>query len=265
MDITAVITAHDEGLLARASLLSLRESVRQARAIGLSVEIVVILDRADSLTRAVFCDFSRNRETLQIYSVDFGDPGLARNFAAENARGEWIAFLDADDIWSCNWLAAAQTAARSDFREIVWHPEVNVYFGSRSHLFCHIDMDDPDFRISQLAYANAWTALCFARTGLVRELPYPRSDLSSGIGYEDWYWNMEVVSAGAIHKIVPDTSHAIRRRGMSVVTRTNALHCLPPPTRLFRQILETRQTRAAVTPKVQHGAADLAAAEDSSL
>jgi glycosyltransferase involved in cell wall biosynthesis len=241
MDITAVINAHDEGLLAQASLLSLHKSVLRARAAGLSVEILAVLDRADSLTAAMLDNFSAQNESCSVYSIDVGDLGLARNHAARNAKGKWIAFLDADDIWSSNWLTSAHAAANSESREVVWHPEVNVYFENSVHLMTHVDMDDPDFNISRLACANAWTSLCFVRTGLLREVPYPMSDLRSGKGYEDWSWNMEVIDQGAIHKVVRGSAHAVRRRTRSLLTRTNALQCLPSPTALFRRILAARR------------------------
>jgi glycosyltransferase involved in cell wall biosynthesis len=40
-------------------------------------------------------------------------PGPARNRALDVARGEWIALLDADDLWSPNYLSALVDAAQS--------------------------------------------------------------------------------------------------------------------------------------------------------
>ncbi len=245
IDITAIVTAHREGLLAPATLATLARAVEIARVEGLNVEIVVMLDRADALTREVFQHFSETRIPLEMHEVDFGDPGASRNAAVRVARGRWIALLDADDLWCADWLVASFRAAESDSRSIVWHPEVNVYFGVNPHVFVHADMDAPEYELSHLAVRNDWTSLSFARRELFEAVPYRPSKLSAQIGYEDWTWNMDVISAGAIHKTVKGTGHAIRtKRGASVVQSSNAARCLPHPSPLFRELLEGRAKRA---------------------
>jgi glycosyltransferase involved in cell wall biosynthesis len=245
-DITAVITAHDEGLIARASLLSMAASAQLARANGVSVEIIAILDRVNSVTQEIFEEFAPSQDQFRIVYVDYGDAGLARNRAIAEARGKWVALLDADDIWCKDWLFSAHEAASRDARAIVWHPEVNLYFDGTSHLFIHVDMEDDGFHMADLAYTNAWTSLSFTSVELFRGIPYPASDLSKHIGYEDWFWNIEVIGRGAIHKVVPDTSHAVRRRSSSLLTQTNAFGCLPPATDVFRQMIARKI--ASVSP-----------------
>src|SRR5690606_37102708 len=95
--------------------------------------------------------------------LDNGDLGCSRNDAVKSADGTWIAFLDGDDLWPHDWLVKAQAAASRDPRFVVWHPEVNLYFGERADVHIHLDMEDDVFRPEMLALENIWTALCFTR------------------------------------------------------------------------------------------------------
>ncbi|MEK6420531.1 MAG: glycosyltransferase family A protein [Burkholderia gladioli] len=241
-DITAVINGHAEGLLAHASLRSLKQSADFAEQHGLRVEWLAVLDRPTALTVDVFDEFARAHPALRVLRVDHGDLGYSRNTAAEAAQGDYIAFLDADDIWSEDWLLRAHACARADSRDIAWHPEVNVYFGVARNLFLHMDMEDPRFHLANLAYSNAWTSLCFVRTAFLRSVPYAGTHLKHHIGYEDWCWNIDVIEHGGLHKIVPHTAHAIRSRHVSLVKQTAAAGCIPRPSDLFRKHIAGRPT-----------------------
>ncbi|WP_250538455.1 MULTISPECIES: glycosyltransferase [unclassified Caballeronia] len=243
-DITAVINGHGEGLLAHASLRSLVRSADAARERGHSVELLAVLDRPSPLTREVFEHFARTCPELRIEVVQHGDLGYARNSAITLANGEYVAFLDADDIWGESWLTLALEAARADSRNIAWHPEVNVYFGVAPHLFLHMDMEDPRFRVATLAHTNAWTSLCFSSVAFLRQVPYAGTHLKDHIGYEDWSFNVDVIRQGGIHKIVPGTAHAIRTRHTSLVKATSAAGCIPRPSGFLRDVLRQRAKAA---------------------
>jgi glycosyltransferase involved in cell wall biosynthesis len=240
VEITAIVNAHREGLLAYPTLLSLRQAVEHAEDRGLCVELLFVLDRADYATTEVFKANAVGAKRTRIVMVDHGDLGLSRNSGALAAQGEWLAFLDADDLWCANWLSAAHAAAAIDPRNVVWHPEVSVYFGEHFHILNHIDSEDPAYNVALLAMANYWTSLCFVRRSLVLQVPYPESDLRNQIGFEDWGWNMATIESGALHKVVPSTGHAIRVKPTSLVKETTSASCLPHPSAMFRRILAER-------------------------
>ena len=244
--ITAAVTAQREGLTAHPSLLSLTRAKSHAEAHGYEVETIVVLDQADALTTEIVEQWCAAERGSEIIRVDHGDPGLSRNEAVRRASGEWIAFLDADDLWCETWLTQSLQAAQSDNREVVWHPEVMVYFGARAGLFRHIDMESPEFEASALLITNHWSSLCVARRALLLAVPYGRSDLENQIGYEDWAWNLAVVEQGAIHKVVPSTGHAIRTKGSSRNAIADSTGAIPDAsmrlTRLLRSAGEVRNT-----------------------
>jgi glycosyltransferase involved in cell wall biosynthesis len=240
--VTAIITAHREGLLCWPSLRSVSRAKEHAESYGFNVEIILALDRPDQATRDM-ADQWHVRGSRKIV-LDNGDPGSSRNDAVAHCTTDWIAFLDADDLWGENWLTDAFSAARSDPRNIVWHPEVNIYFGHTKHLFRHIDMEQDEFKLSSLVGNNYWTSLCFCRKDLLRTVPYPKNQFYNKIGHEDWAWNRAVIEAGATHKVVRGTGHAIRTSRQHSVSKLATLHdSIPNPTYLFQNELQKRIAR----------------------
>ena len=70
-----------------------------------AAEIVVVDDgSSDGSGDAVE---RRLRERVRVVRGSFGSAGAARNAGWRAARGEWIAFLDADDVWLPEKLAVA--------------------------------------------------------------------------------------------------------------------------------------------------------------
>lgn len=233
VDITAILNLHREGLLASPSIRSLFRAKTRAERDGVKVEVIAVLDRSDELTK----DMIKNTANLRTIHVEEGDLGEARNLGVRQARGDWIAFLDADDLWGEEWITAAYAVASREPREIVWHPEVNLYFGGNTHLFQHLDMEEPKFEPISLLISNYWTSLCFARRSVLLEIPYRRIHITNQIGYEDWAWHMETIAQGILHKIVPGTAHAIRVREDSLGQLTRAAGALPYPANSFRNIV----------------------------
>jgi len=225
MDISIIISAHHEGVLAGISLSSAVRAIEKATQVGISCEIIAVLDKPDDDTQTLFqqqslpCDF-------QVAEVDFADQGLARNHAVQLARGQLVALLDADDLWSANWLVEAHRFIEKHGKRSICHPEVNWFFGENNNLFFHVDQFDPEFDPRVLRFMNCWDSLCVAAREIFEHVPYDRRDLANGFAYEDWQWNCETLERGYHHRVVPGTIHFKRRRRLSqnvIASGSNAL------------------------------------------
>jgi glycosyltransferase involved in cell wall biosynthesis len=232
-EITAIVNVHREGMLAVSSLRSAKIAQLNAQTAGLAVEVLVVADCSDAATLDVVAQF----EGVRVFQTTVDDLGQARNAGVLQAQGRFIAFLDGDDLWGPNWLLLAYRASEQTRLPTVWHPEASLFFAGKRkpYWLFHPDMDTMDGDWVALGLRNHWTSLSFALAETYRRIPYPRSDFSSGLGYEDWSWNSEVIAQGFVHKLVPDTVHLVRMNENSMVMRTSAMRALVTPSSLFRR------------------------------
>jgi len=208
--VTAVLTGHREGIVCGPSVRNFVATVERARAAGIDVQCVAVLDRADRITRSIF-----KRELssqARILETDFGDPGSARGAAVDETQTKYICFLDADDLWSLNWIEAAHSFVCQQDRPLIAHSEVNQIFGDAEEIYFHADSEAPGFEIELLRAENYWDAMAFAEADIYRQIPFKPNRFDLGYGIEDWHWACETIAAGIQHKPVPGTMHFKRRR-----------------------------------------------------
>ena len=83
-----------------------------------AAEILVVDDGSDDDSLAVLAGFG---EQLQVFSQPNGGPAAARNRAIAHATGDFIAFLDSDDLWEPEKLARQMAEFRA-------HPETGLIY-----------------------------------------------------------------------------------------------------------------------------------------
>lgn len=235
-DLSLILTAHREGILAGTTIQSARIAIDHARAADISMEVVVILDRADAATSDIMRHgFAGLTDTpARFLETSEGDPGRARNRGVQVASGHAATFLDADDLISANWFAAAWHMVQQR-PDAIWHPACNLVFGQERNLWWHVDSESALFDPLYLEWANYWTAISCAKIDVYREFPFAGNILHDGFGHEDWHWNRVTLQAGHAHKPAPETLYFIRRRQGSQMTRVEAADGVSWPLRIPRR------------------------------
>ena len=74
-------------------------------------EAIVLDDASPDRTAAIVEAYVARDARIRLVRLEKSGPSRARNIGADLAKGEWIAFLDADDIWAPHKLAAVAAAA----------------------------------------------------------------------------------------------------------------------------------------------------------
>ena len=219
------------------------------------METIAVLDRPDASTKALVA--ARTRDFTRVEQVDFGDLGLSRNHGAQAASGDFVAFLDGDDLWGAQWLALAGRAAVGDLpAKAIWHPEWLFMFSDvdlerrvrspyarqdcRSYFLRHTSSTDPGFAAERLLLQNLWSANALAHREIFLETPYRQVRRDLGRGIEDWSWNLATISKGIPHLAVRNTVHMIRAKEVGSLNAQNLTEGLLPeiPDGLFDSVYE---------------------------
>lgn len=227
-DLTLALTAHNETWVAGPTLESAEQAIARLEADGVTVQAVVALDAASDLTRHFFSQ--RDVERWELWETDERDPGQTRNRVAERAAGRFLAFLDADDLVSENWLSegvARLVEAEQQGRRIIAHPELNLIFDGGYQLNQNIDQDSPLFTPHFLYVRNCYDSLCMAPREAYLEVPYSVRDIANGLSREDWQFAIETMARGWRHVVVRDTIIFKRRRDFSLMIESAGRGALP--------------------------------------
>ncbi len=137
-------------------------------------ELIAWDDRSSDSSAAVVASYKDSR-VHYFLSPDDAPLGKARNDAIQHATGEWIAFLDQDDIWLPQKLEK-QIALATDGVGLIYGRTVRFYPGGRQRDYDHVHEYEllPDGDI----FATLFTKSCFIamssavfRRSAIRDVP----------------------------------------------------------------------------------------------
>jgi Glycosyl transferase family 2 len=231
-DLTLIVTAHNETLVSGPTMASADLAVAAAREAGYTVQTVVALDRATEATTEYFQQ--PEFEQWEKWEMNEGDLGRVRNALVPLTSGRYIAYLDADDLFSENWLAKGMDrleAARERGERAIGHPEVIATFDGAVGVHPSVEQRSPLFTPYFLYMRNAYDSLCLTPREAHLEVPYVHRDIERGLSWQDWQFAIETMSRGWEHVVVPDTVIFKRRRDFSLMVesagRKSLLRSLP--------------------------------------
>ena len=215
IDLSIIITAHKEGILLHRTMLSVRRAIK---ALGnkYTFEIVLHVDNPDDETNDYIKIHRKDiLKDVKIFTNNFGDPSLSRNFAIQKATGDYIATIDADDLMGEKWLIDSLDAIKQQpDKQIVAHPEYVVLFGNKNDLIVEKYRPiDSDYDALMSVYSSPWPSTIIISRELLVKYPYPSN--TPGYGFEDWWLSNTLIHADTQQLLVPETVFFVRKRAGS--------------------------------------------------
>lgn len=236
IEVSVVMPAHHEGRLVHPTMRSILRTVEYARNQNISVEIVIVMDKADDKTENYFKKFENSEIVFE--KVDYGDLGLTRNHGVNAAKGRYITFIDADNLFGLKWICAFYNYLEKLDRDVIVHPEYHVVFEDENVIWKQLSSTDPAFNVGNFFENNYWDANCAAKKSQLLNYPYKSTTSTKGFGFEDWHFNCETIANGVEHHVVPQTVHFLRKKKFgSLLASSRGTSRIIRPTKLFEPAL----------------------------
>ncbi|MFZ3217913.1 MAG: glycosyltransferase [Candidatus Acidiferrales bacterium] len=216
--VTAVIPTRNRPDLLQRAIASVRAQTYDP------IEIVVVIDGPDDATRAVLGGVADER--LRIIALEKSVGGSdARNIGVQNARSEWIAFLDDDDEWLPTKIekqmavalqaaepypvVSAQLIAKSPYGNFVWPRR----FPAQSEPLCEYLFNRKSFARGE---GQLQTSMLLTRRSLMERVPF-----TSGLRKHqdfDWYLRVAQVPDAHFHFVPEPLIHLYLEEGRDSIT-----------------------------------------------
>lgn len=196
---------------------SLREAVQSALMQSCSsVEIILVDDGStDPMTQAIIRSFGRK---VRVVRQPNAGPAAARNLGIRHSCGEWIAFLDQDDLWMPEKIATQLKVAETTGADIVYTNARNFGELQRvSELRLTPDQMPSGDVFESLLLDNMLTmAGVMVRASLFQTAGGFRSEVD---GVDDWDMWLRAAAAGAKFAAVPEPLTLYRWHSASLSKR----------------------------------------------
>lgn len=233
IDLTVILNAHNEDVYITRTLISIEEAAVFAATLGISLELVIVLDRPTPK----ICEIAAKAQPLgfrrkKVIQVDNGSLGLSRNDGAAAATGEWLFLQDADDLISYNGLAGLFFSAQRHGPRSIHVCDTLVAFGLDPHVASYFDGDT----ITPIPFVDAhpFVSRICCHHSLVAQQPFIDLRLTRGYAYEDWFFNAEALAKGYTFHSAPETIFFYRQRANGLLRQANTISARQiPPSKLF--------------------------------
>jgi glycosyltransferase involved in cell wall biosynthesis len=208
--VSVVIPCYNGGRFLRETLESVLQQTHPA------LEVIVVDDGSTDDSAAIAESYG---PPVRVIRQQNQGESVARNRGIDEARGEWVAFLDADDVWISEKLERQLAAATDDV--VAVHTDIRQ-FGNRDQLVRIREMFGPDrYSIERLAIRNC--VMCPSSV-IVRRNNCPRFPEWTSDA-EDQVFVLELVRRGSIALVeeplteyrIHNASQSRRQRFLAVV------------------------------------------------
>jgi len=210
-DLSIIVTAHHEGLLAHKTMRSVERALKPLEEVGVTYEILVSIDRGDKDTIDYFNKYQDSHDSISIYQWDFGDLSQSRNAIIKKSHGRFVSLIDADDLMSGNWLAAAMERLLAEpYGTHIAHTAMTLEFGDARSIVQKYGHTNHDQDVLLSVWSARWNSVIIAPRTIFEKYQYEPN--SPGFGYEDWHMSMNFLMDDIKNVTIPETAIFVRRK-----------------------------------------------------
>lgn len=198
------------------------------------LEVIVVDNCSSDGSFAIALDLARTDPRLRVFQTpaNSGGPSVPRNIGIDNARGDWIAIMDSDDMMRPDRLRTLIERAERDWADIV-ADDLYIFSDGPKVPSSRVLPDDTEFwmNIARFIRSNSFYD---AEVSLGLLKPVIRADWAKQIRYrpnlhmaEDFDYLARLLLRGARMKVYPDRLYQYRKHEGSISHRLSVAKLLP--------------------------------------
>ncbi len=159
------------------------------------VEVIVADDGSTDRTADIVANY---RERVRYMYQEHQGAAAAKNMALQSAKGEFVAFLDADDLWHPDKLTRQVMVMRE-------RPEIDFCFTNYRNFWVEEMRDEEEkYRDHPLLSPDGAWSICTLLMHRNRFTRFGAFDEHLR-GYENITWMLAAARAGAVIEVLPET------------------------------------------------------------
>ena len=175
------------------------------------IEVLVVDDASPDGTLALAQNYAaKDARVRALLQPENGGVSNARNRGVREARGEWIAFLDSDDLWMPEKLERQMEILRR-------YPETQIVYTGYRYMTADGRPLQYEFRVPETTdYPHMLRKNVMSTSGvLLRRELIAVHPFRSDVAHEDLFAWLTLLRAGAPARGIPDVLHTVRLTGTS--------------------------------------------------
>lgn len=185
-------------------------------------ELLLINDGSKDNSGAICDEYAHKDYRVKVFHKENGGVSSARNLGLENAKGEWIAFVDSDDWIDKTMYQEMHDLAILDNADVVYC-DINMVFYSHQVAWKAANHDTNKIKFLNNYLASEWTSLCNL---LVRKSLFDSNQIKSPEGFpfaEDYHVSARLMYFAERISYLPKALYNYNR-----MNESSALHNFSP-------------------------------------
>lgn|SRR5574344_209850 len=184
------------------------------------LEIICIDDGSTDNSLKILEDFAKKDNRIKILKSSQAGPSIARNLGLEQARGEFIGFVDSDDRIDLDFYEKLYNAAKENDAEIACASILKTYTNKNKFFIKYTKKEVADEIYEKLSLAKMrthnyiWNKIYKHSALATSNIKFPE-----GLYFEDIVYTTKILYALKRLITVPDIKYYYRNNPLSIVNR----------------------------------------------